>query len=351
MNRQGWQCGLCARADHKTTEISDLGIVCFPWRISPRGLNPLGEARSVIQLIRVIHRFKPDVVHLITVKPVLYGGIVCRLLKVKGVVYAVSGLGSVFSGKSRLARVIRLAVRRAYVYAISHPNSAIIFQNQDDKTRLLKELSLKGNNSTIIRGSGVRLSDFKPVAEPSKGTVITLAARLLKDKGIREFIEAAEIVSSTIDDVTFQIAGGNAGAGNPEAFSVRELQQLRENSAVSWLGEVTYIPALFAASNIIVLPSYREGLPKVLVEAGAAGRAVVTTDVPGCRDAITPGVTGVLVPVRDSKALAEAIVELVKNPELREDMGVAGRKLVETHMQVETIAARHSEIYHSLLRQ
>lgn len=349
MSDEGWHCSVLAKQDDTVAQIESVGAKFHSWPIAPRGKGPIAELRSLLHLAKVMRQYKPDVIHLITIKPVLYGGLLSRLMNVPGVVYAVSGLGTVFVGQSLLSRVIRALVSRLYKFAVQHPNSMIVFQNKDDRAMLLDRLGLSQERTCLIRGSGVDLSNFPQTAEPEGSVVVTLAARLLKDKGIPEFVEAAKIINAVTDSVSFKIAGDNAGAGNPAAFSRDEIKALKDVPSVSWLGHVGDIPSLFAASHIVVLPSHREGLPKVLVEAGAAGRAVVTTDVPGCRDAITPNVTGLLVPVKNAEQLAQAILTLVNDPKRRQDMGRAGRQLVEEQMQVSAIAAQHKKIYEQLL--
>lgn len=347
MHESGWSCFVSARPDETVDQIEKAGAKFLPWSVRPRGKSFLTEISTFLELRKVLKEVKPDLVHMITIKPVLYGGILCRLMGVPSCVFAVSGLGALFSGTSLFSRMLRFPLILIYRFVVNHPNNILIFQNEDNKKQLLTLLGIDAN-TRLIRGSGVNLSNFALIEEPSGIPVVTLAARLLKDKGIGEFVDAAAILMERGLEVKCQVAGGNSGAGNPAAYTQNELETLQQKTHIDWLGEVKNIPDLFSKSNIVVLPSYHEGLPKVLVEAGAAGRPVVTTNIPGCKDAITPGETGLLVPVRDPIALANAIETLLLDKSLRQKMGGAGRELVEREMQTTSISAQHKTIYEDL---
>jgi glycosyltransferase involved in cell wall biosynthesis len=203
--------------------------------------------------------------------------------------------------------------------------------------------------SRMIRGSGVDLQYYPMLAEP-KGipVIIIMASRLLKDKGVSEFVEAARSIKSMGIKAIFQLVG-EPDLGNLESVTSEDLKFWQEEGVIECLGFRSDIAALFSQAHIVVLPSYREGLPKVLIEAAACGRAVITTDVPGCRDAIEPDVSGVLVPARDASALAKEIERLMKDDELRQEMGRAGRDLAEREFSIEKVVATHLDIYQELL--
>lgn len=345
----GHQVHVAALEDHTTDQIREAGCTFHPWQVAPRGRSMAGEVRAVLSLATIIRRVKPDVIHLITIKPVLYGGLLARLLRVPAAVYAVNGLGAMFVGDGRrLALLRRFVLRPMYRLAIGHHNSQVIFQNADDRAMLLEQLSLQSLPTTLIRGSGVDLERFTVYPEPDGVPVVFMSARLLRDKGIFEFAEAAERLASQGIAARFQLAGGQVATGNPAALNDADIAQLEAAGRVELLGHQSDMPALLAAANLVVLPSWREGLPKSLLEAAAAGRAVVTTDVPGCRDAIDPDVTGLLVPVRNAARLADAIGELLQNRERRQAMGRAGRELAERAFDVDQVAARHVAIYERL---
>ncbi len=309
----------------------------------------MGEVRAVLSLATIIRRTKPDVIHLITIKPVLYGGLLARVSKVPAVVYAVNGLGAMFVGEGAKVRWLRRWVLRPmYRLAIGHRNSCVIFQNADDRSALLEQLRLPDLPSTLMRGSGVDLERFSNVPEPEGVPVVTMSARLLRDKGIFEFAEAARLLAARGISARFQLAGGRVATGNPAALSDTDIARLEAIDSLELLGHHEDMPSLLAAANIVVLPSWREGLPKSLIEAAATGRAVITTDVPGCRDAIDPNVTGLLVPVRDAVRLADAIALLIEEPQRRHAMARAGRELAERAFDVQQVAARHLALYEQL---
>ncbi|MCW3154644.1 glycosyltransferase family 4 protein [Achromobacter spanius] len=329
-------------------DIQALGMTHHAIPMTRSGKHPLQELGTLLALLRLFRRMRPDVVHLVTIKPVLYGGIAARLARVPGMVAAISGLGFVFLSNSLKMRLVRAVVARLYRLALGHPNSRVIFQNANDRD-LLKSLgAVRDEQVVMIRGAGVDLDAYRASPEPpSPPVVVTMVARLLRDKGVREFVEAATTLRARGVPVVMQLVGG-LDAGNPASATQQEVDAWQRDGAVQALGERSDIAELYAASHVAVLPSYREGLPKSLIEAAACGRAVVTTDVPGCRDAIDPGQTGLLVPVRDAQALADAIARLAEDAALRQTLGAAGRALAEREFDIGRVARIHVELYDAL---
>ncbi len=329
-------------------DIQALGMTHHAIPMTRSGKHPLQELGTLLALVRLFRRVRPDVVHLVTIKPVLYGGIAARIARVPGMVAAISGLGFVFLSNSLKMRLVRAVVARLYRVALGHPNSRVIFQNANDRD-LLKSLgAVRDEQVVMIRGAGVDLDAYRASPEPpAPPVVVTMVARLLRDKGVREFVEAAALLRARGVPVTMQLVGG-LDAGNPASATQDEVDAWQRDGAVQALGERSDIADLYAASHIAVLPSYREGLPKSLIEAAACGRAVVTTDVPGCRDAIEPGQTGLLVLVRDAQSLADAIARLAEDAALRQRMGAAGRALAESEFDIKRVARIHVELYDAL---
>lgn len=329
-------------------DIQALGMTHHPIPMTRSGKHPLQELGTLLALIRLFRRLRPQVVHLVTIKPVLYGGIAARLTRVPGMVAAISGLGFVFLSHSLKMRLVRSVVARLYRVALGHPNSRVIFQNANDRDKLKSLGAVRDDQVVIIRGAGVDLNAYRASPEPPEPpVVVTMVARLLRDKGVQEFVQAARLLRERGVPVTMQLVGG-VDAGNPTSATQDEVDAWRQEGCVEALGERSDVAALYAAAHIAVLPSYREGLPKSLIEAAACARAVVTTDVPGCRDAIEPNVTGLLVPVRDAQALADAIARLAGDAALRQAMGAAGRGLAEREFNVERVARIHVELYDAL---
>ena len=326
------------------------GLKFHKFRVTRQGQRPLSELWLIWELYKLFVSLKPDLVHLVTIKPYLYGGIAARMAKVPSVVSAVSGLGFVLMAEGFKAKFLRILLYPLYKFSFSHKNQLVIFQNKDDAEFLVNWEVVPFSNVRLIRGSGVDLNIYRNVAEPKGKIIVTFVARLLVDKGIREFIEASRILYSEGSKVEFWVAG-DLDEGNPESININELQSWKVLPNVRVIGFHKNIAGLYAESNIACLPSYREGLPKSLVEAAACGRAVVTTDVPGCRDAIEANETGLLVPIKNAKALAEAIKYLAKKPNLRKRMGAAGRALAEKNFVIEKIVDEHMKVYHRLLDQ
>jgi len=329
-------------------KIAALGLTHHELPLTRSGRNPLNELSVFIAIYKLFRRLKPSLVHLVTIKPILYGGLAARLARVPSVVAAVSGLGFVFIAKGLKASLTRIGVMLLYRMVFGKRNLYVIFQNKDDRRSFISAGALPAEKTVLIRGSGVDLVDYlpdtnKPVATP----VVIMAARLLWDKGVGEYVEAARMIKQRGFDVRFLMVG-DVDPDNPASVNTHELDLIRKEGCVELLGYRNDIPALFAVSSIVVLPSYREGLPKVLIEAAAAGLPVVTTNVPGCRDAIEPDTSGLLVPVRDARALADAIQRLIEDPELRQCMGKEGRRLAEKEFSIENIIQAHLEIYQRL---
>lgn len=324
------------------------GIRFHSLRISRKGKRPLTELLLIKQLYKLFTELKPDLVHLVTIKPYLYGGIVAKIAKVPAVVSAVSGLGFVFMATGYKAKFLRALLYPLYKLSFSHKNQLVIFQNWDDANYLVNSEVIDSSKIRLIRGSGVDLKVYKYTAEPKGRVVVTFVARLLVDKGIREFIDASRILHRKGSEAQFCVAG-DLDEGNPESVNNEEVETWKKLPNVKVIGFYKNIADLYSKSHIACLPSYREGLPRSLVEAAACGRAVVTTDVPGCRDAILPNKTGILVPIKNAKALADAIENLIKNQGIRKKMGVAGRDFAEENFPIEKIVSEHLNIYQQLL--
>ncbi|TBV08273.1 glycosyltransferase family 1 protein [Pseudomonas dryadis] len=328
-------------------DIRSKGFEHYVLPLSRSGKHLGAELRAVYSILRLLWRVRPTILHLVTIKPVLYGGLAARLAPVGGVVSAVSGLGFVFMSTGRKAALVRKAVSLMYRLAFSKKNLRVIFQNTDDRDVLLRAGVLADSKVRMIRGSGVDLTLYQALPEPEGVPVVCFAARLLRDKGVYEYVEAVRVLQQRGVQAAFRLVG-DPDPGNPTSIISEELEQWREEGAVEVLGYRKDIARLFADSHLVVLPSYREGLPKVLVEAAACGRAVVTTDVAGCRDAIEPGESGLLVPVRSVDALADAMQRLIEDAELRQRMGAAGRVLAEREFGIHKIAQQHLGIYGEL---
>ena len=345
----GWEVHIAAPPDPEAAPVlEEAGFRLHRFGLDRHGTNPVVEAVSLGALYRLFRRVGPDIVHLVTIKPVVYGGVAARLAGVPCVVSAVSGLGYVFSERTARARAIARAVRPLYRAALGHPRQRVIFQNAYDRDALAALGAGLEGRTEMIGGAGVCLESFTPTPEPQGPVTVMLPARLLREKGIAEFVAAAERLRAEGLEARFVVVG-EAPGGNPSRVPDGVLERWRASGAVELWGRRDDMPAVLAQAHVVVLPSYyREGLPKVLLEAAACGRPVITTDWPGCRDAVRPGETGLLVPPRDAEALAGAIRRLATDAVARRRMGRAGRALAEEAFCARAVAARHLEIYEAL---
>lgn len=346
--RQGYQVHIATGLTDKLDELQRNGLVVHPLALD-RSSAGLGNAwRTMVQLWQIFRAVRPDVVHLVTIKPVLLGGLVARLARVPAVVAAVSGLGFVFIARGAKATVRRWLVEVMYRVALGHRNVKVIFQNADDRHRLVQVAQLPATKVAMIRGSGVDLERYAHVPLSGGVPVVVLAARLLVDKGVLEFVQAARLLKQRGCHARFVLVG-TVDTANPTSFTNACVSAWVRDGVVEWWGHRADMPEVLAVAQLVVLPSYREGLPKVLIEAAACGRAVVTTDVPGCRDAIHPGLTGILVPARNAEALADAMEALINDPLRCQVMGDAGRALAENSFDVRQVVAAHLQIYQELI--
>jgi glycosyltransferase involved in cell wall biosynthesis len=345
----GFEVHVATMDGASVAQITACGLRHHVIPMSRSGKNPIQEIHTIHALWRLYRRLRHSVVHAVTIKPVRYGGIAARLAGVPAFVAAVSGLGFVFTRSGQGFNFVRAAAIALYRLALGHPNSRVIFQNTDDRDLLSDAGVVRPEQVVLVRGSGVDLDRFQVTPEPEGAPVAIMAARLLHDNGVREFVAAATASVGHPTGLRWVLAG-SPDPGNPASVSQDEFVRWQQEGVVECLGERSDIAELYNASHIVVLPSYREGLPKSLVEAAACGRAVVTTDVPGCRDAIEVGVTGLLVAIRDVAGLAAAVQRLAGDPVLRQRFGAAGRQLAEREFDIHKIVRIHLDIYTSLCR-
>lgn len=352
--KQGYRVGIATGLTDRKEELIAEGFDVYPLHFE-RASTGIGAAKRLfLELVSVLRRVRPDIVHLVTIKPVLLGGLAAKLVGISAVVSAVSGLGFVFLARGRRAKAMRFLVSILYRAAMSHPNSIVIFQNTDDQSMVSNIAKLPADKSIIIRGSGVNLGTYRFTPLPEGIPVVLLAARLLIDKGVREFVDAAQLLKANAQaggPLARFVLVGDIDPGNAASLTSDEIERWRAEEIVEIWGHRNDMAAVLAQSTLVVLPSYREGLPKILVEAAACGRPVITTDVPGCRDAIDNGVTGRLVPLRDPVALANEIGQLLDNPLLCAEMGRNARKLAEREFDVMDVAKKHIDIYGTLLKR
>ena len=345
----GFDVTVATRVTKHGNKILDADIRLIPLHHMIRsGTKPINEIRCIKELVQVYKKVQPDIVHHVAMKPMLYGSMAAYFTKVRYKVQAISGFGFVFLSDTWKAKLLRIPIRMMLRFALCGKNTSVVVQNPDD-ARLAESLGVKKSNLHIIAGSGVDIQAFYPTKEPeSKSIRVTLVARMLWDKGIGEFVEAIRLLK----DKGLNIEGhlvGEPDDSNPASISLAQLQEWQRAIGVQYEGRRSDIARVWQESHIAVLPSYREGLPKSLLEAAACGRPMVATDVPGCRSVVINNKTGLLVPPRNAESLALAIEKLINNKVLRLEMGIKARELIENEMSVQMINSHFIELYRRLL--
>ncbi len=324
------------------------GLTLHELRFSRSGSNPFELLRDFVDLIRLYRRLRPDLLHLVALKPMLLGGLAAKVLGMRRVILAVPGRGSVFSARGPLAAVRRRIAMLLYRLAYRRGESRVIIQNVEDRDYFLRRGVFSDKDVRLIRGSGADISRLQPAPEPAGTPVVVFASRMLREKGAAVFVEAARALKSRGVPGRFVLVG-DPDPGNPHSHTRAELQAWADDGTVEWWGHRSDIGAVFAGCHIVCLPTvYGEGVPKVLIEAAACGRPIVTTDQPGCRDIVRHQHNGLLVPARDVGALAAALERLLKEPALRQQMGARGRALVEAEFSLDIVIRQTLEIYREL---
>ena len=356
---QGHEVILCAPPGPYIRKLEELGFRCYAAPMGRRSLNPLRELRLVFWLFGLLQRERIEVVHGFTIKCVVYASLAGRLVSLRGGlpvrINSVTGMGYVFSSEELSARILRPIVKSLFRFSLSGAGAHIILQNRDDLAFFIDTIGLAPERSSLIAGSGVDLQRFQPLT-PTEITArngsrvrVLLAARLLWDKGIAEFIEAARLLRAAGKDFELLLAG-TPDPGNPSAVPEANVREWVHEGLVDWLGHIEDMPKLFRTIDVVVLPSYREGLPKTLIEAAACGLPLITTDVPGCREVIDDGVEGLLIPVRDGAALAAAITRLCEDAGLRRRQGEAARRRAVAEFDDRSVNERTIEVYRRTIR-
>lgn len=348
--REGYGVSIWCPTSPASARFHSLGLRHRPMRGFRGKAGVLQELSSIADLLVLAIRFRPNLMHLVTSKPILFGGIIARFLRIP-VIVAVSGLGFVFGGDDPQRRIIRSLVVTMYRFALRNPRSIVIFQNDDDRELFLRLGIGSAARSVVIKGSGTDLNGFNPDRREGGQKTFILPARLLAEKGVRDFVAAARIVRERGFEARF-ILQGDPDPGNPTAVAASELHEWEAEGVIAWNRYTDEIGRALSEADIVVLPSYyREGLPKTLIDAAAAGRAAITTDWPGCRDAIVVGKTGLLCRPRDPVDLAEKMIWFLENPDSIISMGRNAREHAERNFDIAMVVMRHLELYRVLLGQ
>ena len=319
-----------------------------------RNDNPLREIGSLIEVVRLYRRLRPDILHHVAVKPALVGSLAAWLAGIPHVINAIAGLGYVFASRSLKARLLRPAVVLGFRFLLDRGENRVIVQNPDDQRLLVERGLVSPERLTLIKGSGVDLGHFhtmpEPVTGPGAPPVAALASRMIWDKGIAVLVEAARRLKSRGVAIRVVLAG-KPDPGNPAAIPETQLRAWHDEGVVEWIGFCDDVAGLWARSHIAVLPSwYGEGIPKSLLEAAACGRPMIAADGPGLREVVRDGETGLLIAPRDADALADALQRLAEDSGLRQRLGGAARALAEHEFGEAAIAAATLTLYKAALK-
>ncbi len=344
----GYRVTVATRVNQDAATIRAAGIDVVPFPIDRAALNPLRELVTIVRFARLYLTIRPDIVHHVAMKPVIYGSLAAWLTGPRRVVNALPGLGFLYTASGRRTRLIKSVVKRVLRVALRGRRRILILQNEDDRALFLRDGLIGAPAVRVIPGVGVDPDAFATGPKETEPCLVVLPARLLRDKGVTEFVEAARALKAAGVAARFALVG-SPDPGNPNSIPQATVELWEREGAVECWGWRTDMARIFATADIVCLPSYREGMPKALLEAAAAGCAIVTTDTPGCRAVVTDGETGFLVPPRDATALAAALRRLIEDPPMRMRFGAASRRRAETEFHETRAIAATLEVYATLL--
>lgn len=343
----GYDVTIATRVSAYAERIRQAGFTLVPISLQRESRNPLKELLAFVELIRLYRRIRPQIVQQVAMKPVLYGSLAAWVAGVPAVINVFGGLGYAFTDRREDTSFLRALLQRGLRSAIALSRSVVVVQNSDDRDVLVRAKIANPSRIRLIPGSGVDVQRFVPVDPPPGDPIVMLAGRMLWDKGVGEFVDAVIRLKPRAVKARFVLVG-RCDRGNPTAIAEERLHEWTREHGIEWWGHREDLPAVLGSATVVVLPSYREGLPKVLLEAAACGKAMVATNVPGCREVVRHRRTGLLVPVRDSAALAEAIAELLSSKELRTSMGAHARELVVQQYATMRIGEAFLSLYRDL---
>ncbi len=345
----GFDVSVATRVKDHADIIHREKLRLIPLKWKRRSINPWYESRALAELIGVYRRERPDLVHHIALKPTLYGSIAARVTRTCAYVNTVAGLGYVFTSRELKARVLGPMMRLAFRNLLNQPNSRLILQNPDDRDVLARFCNVRPERTFLIRGSGVDMSEFAPTPQPGGIVNVTMVSRMLWSKGVGELVDAAKKLKSMGVSIKVTLVGA-PDPENPASISIAQLKEWEAAGLVDWLGHRDDITDILSKTSIAVLPTtYGEGVPKALIEAAACARPIIATDVPGCREIVNDGESGILVPPKNAEALLEAIRLLAGDPDLRRRMGEKGRAHAVNGFSEETVIEKTLLCYESLL--
>ncbi len=349
----GYEVHVAAAADdgENIERIQAAGYPFHPLPLRQHSANPFHELRTFHACVRLLRRLRPEVLHALTIKAVLYAGLSAHLYRPPALVFALTGLGYLYSDGGKRAAVLRYLTNPALRLALAHANARLIFQNPDDRGAFVAAGLIPQGRTILIRGSGVDLQRFRPLPEPPGPPQVLFAGRLLWVKGIGDFVAAARRLRDEGSPARFVVAG-YPEAGNPATVDPKQLATWQEEGIIEYLGPVSDMPQLLAESHLICLPSrYGEGVPSILIEAAASGRAIIATDIAGCREIAREEENATLIPPGDQEALLRALRHLLAAPAKRARYGKRGWEIASSEFSQERVFGATLTLYEELLRR
>jgi len=348
LQNQGFEVVFVSPNGEFVQEIEKNGFNHIIWNVGRRSMGLTSELKSIWKLIKIYKQEKPLLVHHFTIKPVLYGSLAAKLSKINAIVNSITGLGYIFLNESWRGKLLRTFLFPIYKFALNNKKSHTIFENQGDREIFLENHFVTSTLTSIIQGVGVDEEYFYPSHEPLNDIpLIIFPARLLYDKGVETLVDASRILK---DKTKVKIAlVGDLDPGNPSMIDKSVIQKWEKEGLIEWWGFQSDMLRIYQSCNLVTLPSLGEGLPTVLIEAASCGRAIVATDVAGCRDVVLDGVNGILVPPKDPNALANAILFLINDAKKREKMGQEGRKIVLEKFTSKKVNEETLKVYQTLI--
>jgi glycosyltransferase involved in cell wall biosynthesis len=347
--QNGYDVYVATRVGDCGEKIIGAGFRLIPLRLNRSSYSLFYELRTVRQLRSIYRQVKPDIVHHIALKPVLYGSMAALGERRTQVINAFAGLGYLVSSPTFKARALKRVLWTMFRFLLNRPNSFLLLQNREDRDLLVADVGVLPEKTTIIRGSGVDIHEFQATAELPGVPIVLLSSRMLWIKGISDFVDAAKLLRARGVNARFVLAG-DTDLGSPGAIPREKLQEWQNAGSVEWWGHQQSMPQMLQQATLVCLPSHGgEGVPKALIEAAASERAIVATDVPGCRDIVRHGINGLLVATKNPAALADAIATLLNDASLRAEMGRRGRKIAVNEFSEEKVIQQTLALYRKLL--
>ncbi len=350
--KAGYSIFVLSRVSLKKDILDNYGIKFISVPYNRKSINPFYEFCVLIKIILIYKTVKPDIVHQVAAKPIIYGSIAARICRIKSVINAPVGMGYVFTSDNIKAKVLRPLIKILFKFFIDSHNginkrNKVIFENKEDLNYFIKLRAVDPKNACVIQGAGVRIKqNFRPQKNKKIPTII-LVARMLKDKGINEFVEAARIINSEKILGNFLLVG-DVDPGNPSSLKRQTLVKWNNDNVIKWVGWIDNVGEILKKTDILCLPSYREGLPKALIEGAAYGLPIVTTNTIGCKDVVDDGVNGFLVPIKNIEQLSKRILELIQNKHLRDKMGMESFKIASRKFSYKIINSQTLNVYNEI---